>query len=84
MGIPSFFYLGVLVVGIILLIIYHKAGKLLKCIFFTAFTGLGSLGIVWLVGRFVEIPITVTPLSLLISGVLGIPGVVGMLIFQLI
>lgn len=84
MSITSSIYLGMLVVGVILLILYHKSRKLLRCIFFTAFTGLAALGIVWLAGRFIPMPVAVTPLSLLISGVLGVPGVVSMLILQLI
>lgn len=84
MSVTSCIYLVLLIIGIVLLVCYHRVGKLLRCLFFTVFTGLGALGAVWVIGRFILIPITVTPLSLLISGVLGVPGVVCMLVLQLI
>lgn len=84
MSMASLFYLGLAVAGTILLVCYHRAGKLFRCMFFTAFTGLGALGLLWIAGRFIVVPVAVTPLSVLISGVLGIPGVVGMLLFHLI
>lgn len=84
MGTASFGYLVLLVIGIILFVIYHKTGKFLKCIFFTAVSGFCALGIIWVLGRFIAMPVSITPLSLTISGILGIPGVISMLIFLLI
>lgn len=84
MSTSSWMYLGVLAAGIFLFYLYTRSGSLLKCLLFTAFSGVGSLGVVWLLGFFLNLPLTLTPLSLLVSGVLGIPGVVGMLLISLI
>lgn len=80
----TWFYMGVLAIWLILLLIYRRRGCALKCTLFTAVTGLLALGGLWLCGRFVAVPIGVTPLTLLISGSLGIPGTLWMLLFQLI
>lgn len=84
MSVASMLYLGVGAVALLLLVCYFRMQKFLKCMFFTAFTGVGALGLVWIIGRFIDMPVGITPFSLLVSGVLGIPGVVGMLLFQLI
>lgn len=84
MSVTSWIYLGLLFIGIVLLVCYHRAGRVLKCVFFTGATGLGALGLVWIASHFISVQIAITPLSLLISGMLGVPGVVGMLILQLI
>lgn len=77
-------YLALLVAGITLLVLYSRSGKLLKCVFFTAFSGFSALGIVLLISKFSGLTIAVTPLSLLASGILGVPGVLGLLVLNLI
>lgn len=84
MSVASGIYIALLLAGICLLICYHRTGRLLKCIFFTFVTGIGSLGIVWLLGRYIGVSLAFTPLTLIVSGILGIPGVVGMLLLHLI
>lgn len=84
MSITSWFYAGLLAAGILLLVCYHRAGRLLRCLFFTAITGVGALGALWLAGRFIALPLTITPLTLFVSGILGIPGVVALLLLALI
>lgn len=84
MSIASWIYVGALIIGIILFICYSKTKKFFKCLFFTAFTGLGGLGVVWLLGKFVAVKIAVTPLTMLLSATLGIPGVAVMLLIHLI
>lgn len=84
MTVASAIYLTLLLSGITLLVIYSRSGKLLKCVLFTMATGFVALGIVWLISRFTNLNIALTPLSVLISGLLGVPGVLGMLILNLI
>ena len=84
MGAESIIYLAILIIGIFLFICYSKIGKFLRCIFFTAFSGLFALGAICAAGIFFPVPLTATPLTLLVSGVMGIPGVLAMLVLQLI
>ncbi|MDL2232457.1 pro-sigmaK processing inhibitor BofA family protein [Ruminococcaceae bacterium OttesenSCG-928-L11] len=80
----SALWLALFLIGALLFLFYSRLERFFRCFLFTAFTGIGALGIVWLAGRFIAIPLTITPLSLAASGILGIPGVVTMLIFHLI
>ena len=75
---------ALLAVGVLLFIIYSRMGRLLRCMLFTAVTGLASLGLVWLLGKTFVIGVNVTPFSLLTAAILGLPGVLTMLILQLI
>lgn len=84
MTVASAVYLALLLIGITLLVIYSRSARLLKCVLFTMATGLAALGAVLMIGRFTSLAIALTPLSILISGLLGIPGVVCMLILNLI
>lgn len=77
-------YLILLLVGITLLVLYFRGGRLLRSIFFTAFSGFAALSAVLLLARFVDINLSLTPLSILTSGILGVPGVFLMLVFNLL
>lgn len=80
----AWFYLGVLVIGIILFYCYHRAGKLVGGILFSAFTGALALLALKIAGSFIPVPLALTPLSTLVSLILGIPGVLLMLIARLL
>lgn len=84
MNIATALHLGLLAVWAVLFVCYFKAGRLLQCLFFTAFTGLGALGLLWILGHFIALPVSITPLSAAISTVLGIPGTFLLLILHLI
>ena len=84
MSMAGWFYIGLFVIGVILFCCYSRTGRLLKCMFFTAFTGLPTLLLLWSLGKLVAIPLAVTPLSLLVSVLLGIPGLLTMLILNLL
>lgn len=84
MSAATWFAVGLFTIGVLLLIIYMRTGKMLRCILFSAVTGLLALGVVWLIGRFFPLEIAITPYTLVASGVLGIPGVLGLLLLALI
>lgn len=84
MTVAAMIYLAVLLIGIVLLLIYSRNGRLIKSVLFTLATGFIALGAVFVISKFTSLPISVTPLSIMISGFLGIPGVLGMLILNLI
>lgn len=77
-------YIGVILIGGTLFWIYRRQGGFFKCLLFTACTGLLALGGLWLLGKVVAVPITLTPLTLLLSAILGVPGVLGMLLLSLL
>ncbi|MGI6403189.1 MAG: pro-sigmaK processing inhibitor BofA family protein [Oscillospiraceae bacterium] len=76
--------IALLVVGVLLFVVYSRMGRLLRCMLFTAITGLASMGLVWLLGKAFVIGVSITPFSLLTAAVLGLPGVLTMLLIQLI
>lgn len=84
MQIATSFFLGVFAVLLLLFIGYSKTGQLFKCAAFTAYTGLGALGCLWLIGHWVALPLTLTPFTILLAGGLGIPGILWMLVFPLL
>ena len=70
--------------GVLLFVCYSRTGKMLRCMAFTALSGLMALGVLWMIGNLTDIGVDVTPFSLLTSAILGIPGVLGMLLLMLI
>lgn len=77
-------YLVMLLVGITLMVVYFRGGKLFRSLIFTVFSGFSALIIVLILSRFMNLNINITPLSLLMSGILGVPGVFFMLVFNLL
>jgi len=80
----TWIWLALILAAIALLSCYARIGKRLRCMLFTAFSGVGALGVLWILSIWLMIPISITPLTLAVSGILGIPGVLAMLIFYLI
>ena len=76
----AIFGTALFVLGAALFVLYSRTGKMLRCILFTAATGLGALGVVWALDSVIEVGLAVTPFTLLSSAILGIPGVLGMLV----
>ena len=77
-------YLSLLISGIILLVLYSRSGKLLKCVTFTVVTGFAALFLVIVSSGFTGIQIELTPFSAFASGILGVPGVLGLLLLNII
>jgi CHASE2 domain-containing sensor protein len=77
-------YLAIMLIALGLLLFYSKSGKLLKCVLFTAVTGFVAFGVVLFISRFTAIPVAPTPFAVLVSGVLGVPGVAAMLALNLL
>ena len=84
MTVSAWFGVVLFALGTALFVCYSRTGKMLRCILFTATTGLLALGGLWLLGNFIEIGVAVTPFSLLGAAVLGIPGVLGMLVLTML
>jgi hypothetical protein len=84
MTISAWIWLGLILAGITLYTYYARIGKLLRCACFTAFSGAGALGVLWILGIWFSVPISITPLTLTASVIMGIPGVLAMLILHLI
>ena len=84
MSVSGWFGVGLFAVGALLFVCYSRTDKMLRCIFFTASSGLLALAALWALGLFVDIGVNVTPFSLLASAIMGIPGVLAMLILMLL
>jgi len=77
------FYIGLFLIGILLFACYSRTGRMLRCMFFTMCTGLPALVILWMARGLLSFPLALTPFSVLASVLLGIPGVVAMLVMNL-
>lgn len=84
MNTAAYLYIALALTAITLLVLYFRTGHLLRCIFFTMTSGFLALGIVWLLAKFTDIALAVTPFTVTVSAILGIPGVISMLIFHLL
>ena len=84
MNMESGIYIAIFGIGIILFFCYSQTGRLWRSIFFTAFSGIGTLGLLLLTAKAIGVNIALTPLSLMISGLLGIPGVLAMLVINIL
>lgn len=80
----GWFYAAMLVIGVILFYCYTKTGSLLRCALFTAVTGNLALGALWALSKLIVIPLAATPFTVLISTLLGVPGVLTMLVLHLL
>ena len=78
-------FMGVLVVcSFVIFISYIKSGKFLRSLFLSTFYGLSSLFAVNLIGSFTGLHLCVNLFSLLCSCVSGMPGVIFLVVTDLI
>lgn len=84
MSVASGIYLGLAAIAVVLFVMYVRSGRLFRSMLFTGLTGMCALGILRLVSQWIAIPLAITPFSIAVSAIMGVPGVAGMLIMQLI
>ena len=84
MVVSGAFWVGIGLIFAALLVCYIRAGGLFNSLVFTAFTGIGALGLLWLVGHLIPIPVKITAFSAAASAAMGIPGVISMLLLHLL
>lgn len=73
-----------LVCALVIVISYFKSGKLIRSLFLSVFYGLSSLFAVNFIGGFTGLHLSVNVFSLLISCVSGMPGVIFLVVTDLI
>lgn len=73
-----------LVCALVIVISYFKSGRLIRSLFLSAFYGLASLFAVNFIGGFTGLHLSVNLFSLLISCVSGMPGVIFLVVTDLI
>lgn len=85
MSIGSYiFFVFFILSAVIILAVSLKTGKPFRCIFLSAFSGLGALFGVNILSAVTAVFLPLNALTLLISGVGGIPGVVFLLLCDVI
>jgi len=77
-------WIAIILAGLILFYFYARTGRFFRCVCTGAAGGLCALGILWSLGHFFDIALAVTPLTLAVSAILGVPGVIGMLVLPLL
>ena len=77
-------WLSVILAGLVLFYFYARMGRFFRCACAGSITGLCALGVLWIAGHFFDIAVSVTPLTLAISAILGVPGVIGMLVLPVL
>ena len=76
--------LGLCLCAFGMLYLYLRSGQFWKCLFFTASTGIAGLLGVLSIGSITTPLLGITPLSFVVSVIMGLPGVVSMLLLNLI
>lgn len=71
-------------VVLFMLLRFFRSGRFWRCLSYSAVTGLGGLLVTYGVGLYTVPLLTVSPLSVVLSAALGLPGVIGMLVLQLL
>jgi len=85
MSIGSYIFFSFFIIcAVIILAVSVKSGKPLSCIFLSAFSGIGSLFAVNIASAVTAVILPVNLFTLLISGIGGIPGVIFLLLGDII
>jgi len=77
-------WIAVILAGVVLFYFYARTGRFFRCVFSSAVAGFAALAALWALGNFFDIALAITPLTLTISALLGVPGVIGMLLLPLL
>ena len=84
MTIALWIWVSVLIAGSFLLAVYQYHRRLGRCLLYSLTTGLGSLGLLWVLRYFVPLQLNITPLTVVGSALLGVPGLITMLLIPLL
>lgn len=69
---------------VVVMIFAVKSGKPLKTVFINAITGMAAIAIINFTKTFTGVFVPVNPITVTMSGFMGIPGVIGLIIFRFI
>lgn len=69
---------------IIMFLVFLKSGNFIKNFLYSGFSGLIGLLATYAVGLFTAPLIVISPLSLVVSVILGLPGVISLLVVNII
>lgn len=72
------------VVAVVVLIAFVRSGAFLKNLLFSSVSGLFGLGVTYAVGLFTGPLVVISPLSVAFGVLLGLPGVISLLIINLV
>lgn len=75
----SFTLFAAVFLGIVVLSVSYKTGHLIKSVLLSAFSGIGALFAVNILTSVTGVAIAVNYISLALSGIFGIPGVIALL-----
>lgn len=78
------FYFILSVCAVFIFIAFIKSGKFFKSVFLSVFYGLSALFAVNFIGGFTGLHLAINPFSLLVSCVSGLPGVIFLVVTDLI
>ncbi len=70
--------------AVLLYYFYAKMGRFFRGALLGAFTGLFALGVLWVAGHFFELAVKITPFTVAVSALLGVPGVLGLLLLPVL
>lgn len=75
----SFTLFAAVFLGVVVLSVSYKTGHLIKSVLLSAFSGIGALFAVNILTSVTGVAIAVNYISLALSGIFGIPGVIALL-----
>ncbi len=80
---PSMIWIGLGVIAVVMLLFYIKSGRPFRTFAFSAATGIGTLALLQAFSPLFGGLLSLTPFSISVSALLGLPGVIGMLFLKL-
>ena len=69
--------------ALVLLVLHIKSHKMIKSIFLNALLGFAAIMVINLTQKFTGVSIPLNPWTVVDSGVLGLPGVCGLVLLQI-
>ena len=69
---------------LVVMIFAVKAGKPFKTVIINALAGLAAMAVINLTKNFTGVFVPLNPISVTLSGIMGIPGVIGLIIIRFI
>lgn len=84
MEISTLVFFGACALVLVMFLVFLKSGNFIKNFLYSGFSGLIGLLATYAVGAFTAPLVVISPLSLVVSVLLGLPGVISLLLINIV